>query len=99
VRHTDRPCQAFSFHALRTAHISLATSALAHLRFQRVRYNSAAAGDGRGLDDLGQWGLAPPLVVADTFKALRRISLDPSGNTRIARAALVLLQLEHGRTT
>ncbi|MFJ5101069.1 transposase family protein [Streptomyces sp. NPDC088554] len=34
-----------------------------------------------------------------TFKALRRVSLDPSGITRIARAALVLLQLEHGRTT
>ncbi|WP_399478141.1 transposase family protein [Streptomyces sp. TRM68367] len=33
-----------------------------------------------------------------TFKALRRVSLDPSGITRIARAALVLLQLEHGRT-
>lgn len=34
-----------------------------------------------------------------TFKALRRISLDPSAITRIARAALVLLQLEHDRTT
>lgn len=34
-----------------------------------------------------------------TFKALRRVSLDLSGITRIARAALVLLQLEHGRTT
>jgi hypothetical protein len=34
-----------------------------------------------------------------TFKALRRVSLDPSSITRIARAALVLLQLEHGRTT
>jgi hypothetical protein len=33
-----------------------------------------------------------------TFKALRRVSLDPSAITRIARAALVLLQLEHGRT-
>ncbi|CAM5230286.1 hypothetical protein SALBM311S_07128 [Streptomyces alboniger] len=33
-----------------------------------------------------------------TFKALRRVSLDPSGITLIARAALVLLQLEHGRT-
>ncbi|MER6572837.1 hypothetical protein ABT288_43465 [Streptomyces sp. NPDC001093] len=30
-----------------------------------------------------------------TFKALRRVSLDPSAITRIARAALVLLQLEH----
>ncbi|MDQ0946140.1 hypothetical protein QFZ24_000063 [Streptomyces phaeochromogenes] len=34
-----------------------------------------------------------------TFKALRRVSLDPTAITRIARAALVLLQLEHGRTT
>ncbi|KJK34614.1 transposase [Streptomyces variegatus] len=34
-----------------------------------------------------------------TFKALRRVSLDPRGITRIARAALVLLHLEHGRTT
>ena len=33
-----------------------------------------------------------------TFKALRRVSLDPSAITRIARAALVVLQLEHGRT-
>ena len=34
-----------------------------------------------------------------TFKALRRVSLDPAAITRIARAALVLLQLGHGRTT
>lgn len=34
-----------------------------------------------------------------TFKALRRVTLDPAAITRIARAALVLLQLEHGRTT
>lgn len=34
-----------------------------------------------------------------TFKALRRVTLDPSAITRIARAALVVLQLEHGRTT
>jgi hypothetical protein len=34
-----------------------------------------------------------------TFKALRRVGLDPASITRIARAALVLLQLEHGRTT
>jgi hypothetical protein len=33
-----------------------------------------------------------------TFKALRRVSLDPAAITRIVRAALVLLQLEHGRT-
>jgi hypothetical protein len=31
-----------------------------------------------------------------TFKALRRVSLDSASITRIARAALVLLQLEHG---
>jgi DDE superfamily endonuclease len=34
-----------------------------------------------------------------TFKALRRVSLDPAAVTRTARAALVLLQLEHGHTT
>ncbi|WP_329296219.1 HARBI1 family protein [Streptomyces sp. NBC_01455] len=34
-----------------------------------------------------------------TFKALRRVSLDPAAITRIARAALLLLQIEHGRTT
>ncbi|MFJ7236261.1 transposase family protein [Streptomyces olivaceus] len=33
-----------------------------------------------------------------TFKALCRVSLDPGSITRIARAALVLLQLETGRT-
>jgi hypothetical protein len=33
-----------------------------------------------------------------TFKALRRVSLDPAAITRITRAAFVLLQLEHGRT-
>lgn len=30
-----------------------------------------------------------------TFKALRRVSLDPKAITRITRAALVLLQMEH----
>ncbi|AGP51679.1 hypothetical protein M271_00200 [Streptomyces rapamycinicus NRRL 5491] len=34
-----------------------------------------------------------------TFKALRRVSLDPAAISRIARAALLLLHLEHGRTT
>lgn len=34
-----------------------------------------------------------------TFKALSRASLDPGSITRIDRAALVLLQLETGRTT
>jgi hypothetical protein len=34
-----------------------------------------------------------------TFKALRRVSLDPKAITRITRAALVLLQMEHGRTS
>lgn len=33
-----------------------------------------------------------------TFKALRKVSLAPAAITRIARAALVLLHLEHGRT-
>jgi hypothetical protein len=37
-------------------------------------------------------------LLKDTFKALRRVSLDPAAITRITRAALVLLQLEHGRT-
>lgn len=34
-----------------------------------------------------------------TFKALRRVSLDPSAIGRIVAAALVLLHVEHGRTT
>jgi hypothetical protein len=34
-----------------------------------------------------------------TLNALCRVSLDLPGITRITRAALVLLQLEHGRTT
>ncbi|MER5515460.1 transposase family protein [Streptomyces sp. NPDC002763] len=34
-----------------------------------------------------------------TFKALRRVSPDPKAITRITRAALVLLQMEHGRTS
>ncbi|GHI01768.1 hypothetical protein Scel_00890 [Streptomyces cellostaticus] len=34
-----------------------------------------------------------------TFKALRRVSLDPAAITRIARATLVPLRLEHSRTT
>jgi hypothetical protein len=38
-------------------------------------------------------------VLKVTFKALCRVSLDLAAITRIARAALVLLQLEHGRTT
>lgn len=33
-----------------------------------------------------------------TFRALRRVSPDPGSITRIARAGLVLLQLEHRRT-
>jgi hypothetical protein len=33
-----------------------------------------------------------------TFRALRRVSLDPGSIARIARAALALLQMEHGRT-
>ncbi|MFG1711351.1 transposase family protein [Nonomuraea sp. M3C6] len=37
-------------------------------------------------------------LLKTTFKALRRVSLDPSRITQIAAAALVLLQLEHGRT-
>jgi hypothetical protein len=37
-------------------------------------------------------------LLKTTFKALRRFSLDPSRITQIAAAALVLLQLEYGRT-
>jgi hypothetical protein len=40
---------------------------------------------------------ANPLLKT-TFKALRRVSLDPSRITQIAAAALVLLQLEYDRT-
>ncbi|MFF1738429.1 hypothetical protein [Streptomyces mirabilis] len=34
-----------------------------------------------------------------TFKALRRVSLNLKATTRITRAALVLLQMERGRTS
>lgn len=36
-------------------------------------------------------------LLKTTFKALRRVSLDPSRITKIAAAALVLVQLEYGR--
>lgn len=38
-------------------------------------------------------------LLKTTFKALRRVSLDPNRLTQIAAAALVLLQLEYHRTT
>lgn len=38
-------------------------------------------------------------LLKTTFKALRRVSLDPWRIGAITRAGLVLLQLEHGRTT
>ncbi|MFI6360917.1 transposase family protein [Streptomyces sp. NPDC050743] len=37
-------------------------------------------------------------LLKTTFKALRRVSLDPSRITQIAAAALILLQLEYDRT-
>lgn len=37
-------------------------------------------------------------LLKTTFKALRRVSLDPSSIAKIAAAALVLLQLEYDRT-
>lgn len=37
-------------------------------------------------------------LLKTTFKALRKVSLDPSRITNIAAAALVLLQLEYDRT-
>ncbi|MFC7217594.1 transposase family protein, partial [Streptomyces polyrhachis] len=37
-------------------------------------------------------------LLKTTFKALRRVSLDPSRITKIAAAALVPLQLEYDRT-
>jgi hypothetical protein len=45
---------------------------------------------------LALWRVRSPLKT--TFKALRRVSLDPSRITKIAAAALVLLQLEYDRT-
>ncbi|MGW1530430.1 transposase family protein, partial [Streptomyces sp. NPDC002159] len=36
-------------------------------------------------------------LLKTTFKALRRVSLDPSRITQIAPAALVLLQLDYDR--
>jgi hypothetical protein len=38
-------------------------------------------------------------LLKTTFKALRRVSLDPGRITQIAAAALVLLHLEYDRTT
>lgn len=38
-------------------------------------------------------------LLSVTFKALRRVSLDPAAITSITRAALVLLRLEHGRAS
>ena len=38
-------------------------------------------------------------VLKMTFKALRHVSLDPGMIGRIVAAALVLLHVEHGRTT
>ena len=38
-------------------------------------------------------------VLKMTFKALRHVSLDPGAIGRIVAAALVLLHVEHGRTT
>ncbi|MET8212969.1 transposase family protein, partial [Streptomyces sp. NPDC005373] len=37
-------------------------------------------------------------LLKTTFKALRRVGLDPSRITKIAAAALVLLQIERDRT-
>lgn len=38
-------------------------------------------------------------VLKTTLKALRRVSLDPNMIGHITAAALVLLHIEHGRTT
>ncbi len=38
-------------------------------------------------------------LLKTTFKALRRVSLDPNAIGRIVAAALVLLHIEHERTT
>jgi hypothetical protein len=53
----------------------------------------------RGIHGVAERANALLKVTFKAFKALRRVSLDPGSITRIARAALVLLQLEHGRTT
>jgi hypothetical protein len=49
----------------------------------------------RGIHGIGE---RANTLLKTTFKALRRVSLAPSRITQIAAAALVLLQLEHGRT-
>ncbi|WP_067137183.1 HARBI1 family protein [Microtetraspora malaysiensis] len=60
------------------------------------------AGDAKAFNQLirGVHGVAERAnaLLKVTFKTLRRVSLDPAAITRIARAALVLLQVEHGRT-
>ena len=42
---------------------------------------------------------APTHLLKTTFKALRNVSLRPWTNGRITAAALVILHIEHGRTT
>ncbi|MDP9843925.1 hypothetical protein J2853_003136 [Streptosporangium lutulentum] len=49
----------------------------------------------RGIRGIGE---RANTLVKTTSKAPRRVSLDPSRITRIAATALVLLQLEYGRT-
>lgn len=48
----------------------------------------------RGIHGIGE---RANTLLKTTFKALRRVSLDPSRITQIVAAALVLLQLQHGR--
>lgn len=48
----------------------------------------------RGIHGVGE---RANTLLKTTFKALRRVSLDPSRITQITAAALVLLQLEYGR--
>ncbi|WP_371666726.1 transposase family protein [Streptomyces sp. NBC_00289] len=46
----------------------------------------------------GIHGVCERATSQTTFKALRRVSLDPSRITKITAAALVLLQIEHDHT-
>jgi hypothetical protein len=49
-----------------------------------------------GVRAVGERGIS---LLKTTFRALRNVSLDPWRIGRIAAAALVLLHVDHGRTT
>jgi hypothetical protein len=72
-------------------------------KFRRRTHTGRVRGD-KAYDNLLVRGIYAPAeratsLLKTTFKALRLVSLDPSGITGITRAAFVLLHLEHQRPT